>query len=298
MWLPVYLSSIPTDPAAGWLHSHSRCASIDLLIAAAAWILHCESFEYLQSSKICGLLSYSVHLFYCIGKLNTSKLSISLHTEEKFSIVVAEFTFWICFWSRYIQFRVWIPGFFLQLVFPNNCVESLILPFGSRGLRFPSLFGTRKGGLGAILTSTTSKSLHPVPPLGPLFINQRNLFLFANVVICRSGVEIAYEVVLVSGYSYGTRTKGIKGWSDLEVVQVKMARNPPFLVPHSDGNRSPRLPNSNIQDLYLLFIWESCEYAQYRYLFMTAPVRSAGTDFATELFFPLKIEQWLKRLTL
>ena len=82
------------------------------------------------------------------------------------------------------------------------------------------------------------------------------------------------------------------------MVQVKIARNPPFLVPYSDGNRSPRLPNGNIQDLYLLFIRESCEYAQYRCLFMTAPVRSAGTDFATELFFSLKIEQWLKRLTL
>lgn len=60
----------------------------DALIAAAAWILYCKSFENLQSSKICGLLSYSALLFCCIGKLNTSMLSISLHTEEKFSIVV------------------------------------------------------------------------------------------------------------------------------------------------------------------------------------------------------------------
>ena len=63
----------------------------DALIAATAWILYCKSFETLQSSKICGLLSYSALLFCCIGKLNTSKLSISLHTEEKFSIVVVYF---------------------------------------------------------------------------------------------------------------------------------------------------------------------------------------------------------------
>ena len=53
---------------------------------------------------------------------------------------------------------------------------------------------------------------------------------------------------------------GYKQWPEwrdgvepLEVVQVKMARNPPFLVPHSDGNRSPRLPNGSIQDLTQLF---------------------------------------------
>ena len=37
------------------------------------------------------------------------------------------------------------------------------------------------------------------------------------------------------------------------MVQVKMARHPPFLVPNSDGNRSPRLPNGSIQDLTQLF---------------------------------------------
>ena len=38
-------------------------------------------------------------------------------------------------------------------------------------------------------------------------------------------------------------------------------------------------------DLYLLFIRESSEYAQYSYLFMAAPVRSAGICYSYETFF-------------
>ena len=63
------------------------------------WPVDCScsmdsALRIIRKFAICGLLSYSVLLNCCIGKLNTSKLSISLHTEEKFSIVVAEFTFY------------------------------------------------------------------------------------------------------------------------------------------------------------------------------------------------------------
>ena len=39
-------------------------------------------------------------------------------------------------------------------------------------------------------------------------------------------------------------------------------------------------------DLYLLFIRESSEYAQYSYLFMAAPVRSAGICYSYRTLFP------------
>ena len=71
---------------------------------------------------------------------------------------------------------------------------------------FPSLCGTRKGALRVIFILYHFQIAPPRPATHACsrrsvqeanVHNQRNLFLFANVVVCRSGVEIVYEVLLV-----------------------------------------------------------------------------------------------------